>query len=131
MRRTRSLKASGRGMHVLSAEELARFLVATTIERDPVWGPYFRLLAMTGCRRGEALGIFWSDLDLDGGTVIFQRAIVEPGAQLEETKTRGSRRRVDLDPETVAALGSWKERQQAMRTQAGEALRQTVAVSSA
>ena len=34
---------------------------------DPMFGLYVRVVAATGMRRGEACGLRWSDVDLDGG----------------------------------------------------------------
>lgn len=32
--------------------------------------------AVMGCRRGEALGLYWSDIDFDASTIEFKRALV-------------------------------------------------------
>jgi integrase len=132
MRRPQPWRRDGRGLSVWSWEELSAFLAAADADTRSggVWGPYFRLLAATGCRRGEGLGLWWSDLDPQGGVVGFQRALAEPGAILQQTKTAGSRRRVDIDPETAEALTSWRERQAALRSRAGAAWRTTIQVES-
>jgi integrase len=49
---------------VWSAEQLAAFLASVRSDRlFALW----RLLAMTGMRRGEALGLRWEDLDMEAG----------------------------------------------------------------
>jgi integrase len=64
------------------------------------------LLATTGMRRGEALGLRWSDVDLDAGrlrvvqTVIQTRSAVSIG----EPKTARGRRPIALDKGTVQVL---------------------------
>jgi integrase len=87
----------------------------------------WRFLAMTGARRGEALALRWSDLDLDTEhpTVTIARSLGlaanETGPKvlhLTPTKT-GRKRRVYLDAATVAALKAWKARQTAERLAAG------------
>jgi integrase len=67
---------------------------------------------MTGCRRGEALGLTWRDLDIENGRVAIRRALVPIDGKLCETepKTKRGRRLIALDAETVAVL-----RQQAAR----------------
>jgi integrase len=45
-------------------EQLWAFL--DSIEDERLY-PLFRLAAMTGMRRGEVLGLRWSDVDLDAG----------------------------------------------------------------
>lgn len=89
------------------------------------------LLMMTGMRKGEALGLRWSDVDLDGGKVHIMRTLAsrpktgsdartEDGQQgrlylSDTTKTEGSRRTVDLNAQAVAALRRWRTTQAAQR----------------
>ncbi|MEO8323141.1 MAG: site-specific integrase, partial [Actinomycetota bacterium] len=59
------LRASGsREMKTWTTEELASFLGAVASDE---WGALYHLIAMTGMRRGEALGLRWSDVDLERG----------------------------------------------------------------
>lgn len=51
-------------MRVWTAADLQEFLRGT---RDDHYFPLWRLLAMTGMRRGEALGLHWSEVHLDEG----------------------------------------------------------------
>jgi len=86
-----------------SAAQLRAFLDSTRSERlSPLW----HLLAMTGMRRGEALGLRWEDVDLDNGRLAVRRALIPIGAAVvvSEPKTARGRRSVALDPETVEAL---------------------------
>lgn len=53
--------------------EMKGFLDATSDSRDAT---LWRLLATTGMRRGEALGLRWSDLDLDQGGLSIQRTLI-------------------------------------------------------
>ena len=66
----------------------------------------FRLLAMTGMRRSEAVGLRWSDVDLRAGSLtIAQAATVVDGDEVVDVpKTRRSRRTIDLDSDTAALL---------------------------
>jgi RNA polymerase sigma factor (sigma-70 family) len=66
----------------------------------------WRFLAMTVCRRGEALGLTWRDLDIESGRVAITRALVPVDGKLVETepKTKRGRRLIALDAETVAIL---------------------------
>ena len=65
-----------REMHTWSAEELAAFLQAT---REDRLGPLWHMLATTGLRRGEVLGLQWSDIDFDHGRLALQRQRVSSG----------------------------------------------------
>ena len=58
------------------------------------------LIAYTGLRRGEALGLLWPDVDLERGCLYIEGSLVvssERGLILEPPKTQSGRRQVDLD----------------------------------
>ena len=95
---------------VWSSEQLAGFLESVADNRlFALW----RLLAMTGMRRGEALGLQWSCLDMENSTLTICRAWVPVNgvAQMSEPKTRRGRRTIALDPVTLEALKAHAARQ--------------------
>jgi integrase len=74
-------------------------------------------------RQGEALGLMWSDLDLEIGTLRVRRAsqrIPHQGTQLVETKTERSRRTLVMPPIVNSALRSHRARQALERLTAGQ-----------
>jgi len=77
--------------------------------------PALRLAAMTGMRRGEVLGLRWSDVDLDGARLAVRRTASCAGYTVHITtnKTATSRRAVDLEADTVQTLRTWRARQTA------------------
>jgi len=77
--------------------------------------PAFWLAATTGVRRSELLGLRWDDIDLTAATISVNRGLVAVAYEVHESrgKTRNSRRRIDLDPTTVAVLDGWRGWQQA------------------
>jgi integrase len=66
---------------------------------------YLWVLAATGCRRGEACAVRWTDVDFDAREIHVRRSIaMHDGRPVEkDTKTHQSRR-VAIDDETVALL---------------------------
>lgn len=72
--------------------------------------PALWLLANTGLRRSELLGLPWDDVDLEAATLSVNRGLVSIGYELHKSrgKTSNSRRAIDLDPTTVAVLSAWK-----------------------
>ncbi|MDQ3571460.1 MAG: site-specific integrase [Actinomycetota bacterium] len=103
-----SLKAARkRVMETWSARELRVFLEAVSEDR---LAACWRFLAMTGCRRGEALGLRWRDVDLDDGRAMIVQALVGKRA-ISEPKSERGRRTIALDRDTVAALRSHREAQ--------------------
>jgi integrase len=77
----------------------------------------FVLLATTGMRRGEALGLRWSDVDLTAGRVSISQTVimVHHDIRIGAPKTARGRRTVALDPGTVTALREHRHRQLAER----------------
>lgn len=72
-------------------------------------------------RRNELLGLHWDDFDEKKATISINRGLVAVAYELHETrgKTRRARRRIDLDPSTVAVLRGWREWQQTEQRAAG------------
>jgi integrase len=113
-------------MRTWKAHELARFLDG--VAEDRLSGAWW-LLATTGMRRGEVLGLRWQDVDLDAGRLTISRTLVttevqrkgEPGFAWGTPKTGKGRRQVALDPPTVAVLRSHRARQRQERLVAGAA----------
>lgn len=77
--------------------------------------PARRLAAMTGMRRGEVLGLRWSDVDLDAARLSVRRTASCAGDAVHVTtnKTATSCRAVDLDADTIAVLRAWQDAQAA------------------
>ncbi len=87
---------------VWSDQELATFL---TFAKSQRLYPALHLAAHTGMRRGEVVGLKWSDLDPAGRRLSIHRTIQSLGGTAVEfgAKTRTSRRSVDLDDTTAAS----------------------------
>jgi predicted nucleic acid-binding Zn-ribbon protein len=64
------ISAERRNLPAWSAEQLFSFLEST--KEDRLYG-LWHFLAMTGCRRGEALGMPWSNVDLVNAKVTIDR----------------------------------------------------------
>lgn len=97
-----------------SSQELSAFLSAAKVDRlFPLW----RLLAMTGMRKGEALGLFWNDIDYSARTVTIRRSLGTRG--LGPPKTKSSYRTIDVDDLTLTALKEQRKRQVEERLEAG------------
>jgi integrase len=90
----------------LTAPELGRVLeVAKTAE--PQWHALFATLALTGARWGEVSALRWTDVDLDGGEVVFRRA--QWRGELKELKT-DQIRRVPIIPMLAETLRAHRQR---------------------
>jgi integrase len=97
-------------MKTWAKEQLKAFLDSVADDRlSPLW----HTIAMTGMRRGEALGLRWSDVDLENGRLSVRRALIPTNREVvvSEPKTVKGRRVIALDPGTVEVLKAQAARQ--------------------
>jgi integrase len=83
----------------------------------------YRLIALRGLRRGEAVGLRWKDVDLNAGTAGVHWQITQLGWEPVQgrPKTEASDRTIALDADTITALRAHRKRQAAERLAAGQA----------
>jgi integrase len=95
---------------VWSPQELGAFLDHV---RDDRLYALWLLVATTGMRRGELAGLRWVDIDFDHATVspTIPRVVVDHQVHDSAPKTERSRRRLALDPTTLAALHAQRKLQ--------------------
>jgi integrase len=103
-----------------SGEELREFF--ETIGDDRLRAAYV-LIATTGMRRGEALGLWWRDVDLDARelAVVQTLTTIDYGMIFTTPKTPRSRRVIYLDEGTVGELRRHRRRQREEQLAAGPA----------
>src|SRR5829696_4537588 len=98
-------------IRALSADE-TRMLKAAVGNRLEA---LYVLAVHTGMRRGELLGLKWSDVDLKNASVSVRRTLTRTDngkrVVLGEPKTKKSRRTIRLTPQAVETLRSHLERQ--------------------
>lgn len=91
----------------LTADQARRLLEGTAGDR---LGPLYAVAVATGMRQGELLGLRWTDVDLDAGSVTVRHTLTRTG-KLAEPKTERARRTLRLGPATVALLRDHRARQ--------------------
>lgn len=104
-------KPTPKPRRVWTEDEARRFLGANEGQRfHLLWS----LILATGLRRGEALGLRWQDLDLDGETphlrVRQTVEIIKGRPCIGEPKTEAAKRRVDLLDELHGPIAVERER---------------------
>lgn len=102
-------------------DELLDFIEITKSYPDPLY-PIFRILAFTGLRKGELLGLRWKDIDFRNKTLSVKQtlATVENWRlEFQVPKTEKSLRTISLDDETLQVIKRWQLKQKELFLQFG------------
>jgi integrase len=104
-----------REVRPLAPVEVKALLRAASGERMEA---LYILAIHTGLRRGELLGLKWSDIDLGAGSLSVQRSLDTTGA-FNPPKRRSSRRTVRITGQAIEALKGHRARQNEERLKVG------------
>lgn len=111
-----------REINVPTPERLTA-LISTAEAEEPVVATAIALAALTGARRGELVGLRWSDVDLDAGRVKIARSVVLAGGLLHVGPTKTHQiRLVALDEIGVEVLRRHRAYMDDVSFRAGEPL---------
>lgn len=102
-------------MRVLSMKQVNVFL--SEAKKYPSYALY-HLAIVTGMRMGELLGLRWSDLDWEAGSIEIRRQrqyVPGEGITLVEPKTRSGKRTILLGQNTMQTLRQHKLEQEALQ----------------
>lgn len=104
-------------------EELDR--IRDCLSKEPLkWQVITHLLIVTGCRRGEIMGLKWSAVDFENSQIRINNNLLyskEFGIYQDSTKTDTSDRTVRLAPETMELLRDYRAWWEQLRHDAGSA----------
>jgi integrase len=100
-------------LRVWSGEQVVEFLTYCETVRD-YHAALWRLMLATGLRRGEVLGLRWTDVDLVEGVLEVRQALSGTGrhAVTDSPKTRAGRRVLTIGTSTVVALAGLRNAQE-------------------
>lgn len=81
-------------------------LLESLWEEDPQMHAVVRLAATTGARRGEILGLKWTDVTTEPAKIVFRRTVAEGahGPEVKEGLKASASKTVNIDKDTLAAL---------------------------
>lgn len=102
-------------------ESQVRQLLEHANRTGDYFAPIWRLLIVSGMRRGELCGLKWSDVDTVGGTITISETRLNVDGQIiiESPKTRQSRRTVSLDGGTIGELAKFHNLQNDAKARLG------------
>ena len=93
--------------------------IRNALKTEPLkWQVMTHLLLVTGCRRGEVMGLKWSAVDLENGNLKIENNLLyskELGVYEDTTKTDTSTRIIRIPDETVQLLKEYKAEWESMR----------------
>ena len=93
-------------------DQIAAILDA--LEREPIlYRTLTHLMIVTGCRRGELVGLKWEKVDLTAGRIKIDSALLyHPKTGVFESSTKtGDTRYLQIPKETVGVLKEWRRQQ--------------------
>lgn len=90
---------------VLNPEQIRTFLGVVHDEKEHA---LFMTAVMTGARKGEIMGLRWSDIDYEKKQIYIRRTFNH--GRFFAPKTRGSIRAIDCPPALITELRKWKIR---------------------
>src|SRR5215204_877138 len=108
-------QAHKKEVNPLSPSEVTALLSAASGDRLEA---LYVIAVHTGLRRGELLGLRWSDVDFESGTISVQRSLDKDGT-FNPPKRNKSRRTVKLTGQAAEALKGHRTRQNEERLQLG------------
>ncbi|EMF0151135.1 site-specific integrase [Enterococcus hirae] len=101
-------------INYFTKDELTSFLKALDGLGNLKQSAFLRLLAMSGCRRGEILGLEWRSVNFDENYISITQTLARGKNRrlyLELPKTSSSKREIPLDAKTMDMLKRWRLRQ--------------------
>jgi len=104
---------------ILTVPQIRRFLTFAVADG---YSPLWLLYLQTGMRRGEALGVRWSDIDFEKGQLRVRQSVesLDGAPHIQTPKSPAALRTITLFAESVAALKAHRTRQTARRLAARE-----------
>jgi integrase len=108
---------AGRPSQAMTLDQAVSLLGTVGSGADFRLSAYVVVSLLTGVRTEEARALHWAEVDLEAGTVAVYRSVRAKG----DTKTRRSRRVLQMPKKVAAALKEHRKRQAAERLRAGEA----------
>lgn len=105
-----------------SKEELEEFLETVKKQESLKYYVMFHLLAYTGLRRAELLGLRWSDISFREEFLKVNQVLAraKQGLTFQTPKTKKSNRKIMLDTVTLQYLMKWKTEQKRLILELGQ-----------
>lgn len=111
MRKVKPIKAEAKQVDFLTPEQAKVFLAA--LDNAPLrWRCMMTILILEGLRRGEVVGLQWSDIDFEKCTISINRSVgyvPGQGVTVGTPKSKNSIRTLPLSTPALLLLREWKQ----------------------
>ena len=118
-------KVEQKDVNYFQPEQVAA--IREALEQEPIkWKMLVHLLLITGCRRGEVLGLKWDKVDFNSNQVYISNNVLysaDVGIYEDTPKTERSKRYISLPVETMQLLRQYRAWQSAERLRLGSTTR--------
>jgi integrase len=117
----RAPKVEHEEIEILQAADIDRALAALK-QTQPPFPCVVTVALLSGCRRGELLGLAWDHIDLDAGTLQIKRSLGQSTngeLYFKQPKTKAGIRTVNLPTRAIEALRAHRAWQLEMRMRVG------------
>ena len=108
--RVKAPKANNQEAEYLDDKQAIRLL--ELLDTQPIYyNTAVQVLLVTGMRRGEVLGLEWTDIDFDNQTITIQRSLQylpEVGVFKDDTKTKSSHRVIKVPSSALVSLRQYR-----------------------
>lgn len=114
-------KAKRPVVNTFQPEEITAILQA--LDTEPVkWRCIIHLMIVTGCRRGEIMGLKWQNIDFEHRIIHICETLLasDSGVYTDTPKTAESDRYINIPPETIALLRQHRAEQNRHRLVVGD-----------
>lgn len=108
---TKPIKTEIPKINVLSVDECQKLVVSASQEPNKAMAIAIIIALETGFRKGEVFGLQWSDIDFKKKTISINRTCITSNHGLtvrEDTKTKYSRRTIDITDGLLKKLNDFK-----------------------
>ena len=103
-------------------DQVAALVEVLNAHASVKWRAYVLLALSSAMRKGEIVGLNWSDIDWQQKTITVRRSAAYAqgkGQYLGEPKTKSSHRTIRIDAVSMDALAAWKREQNERRLKLG------------
>lgn len=118
VQRPKPTKAEGKGNEIqaYTGDELKHIIEC--LEGEPLkWRVFIQLLIDTGCRRGEALGLTWRDVDFKENAITISKNLCYSTTKgiYVDTPKNGKKRTVYVDPSVMKLMKEYRAAQKMVK----------------